>query len=346
MQAALEDILSQAREVFPEINAGPAFEAEKARFVGPRGSFTELRKGIGQLTKEERPAAGQLLNRAKAELEALFEQTLERIREQELAKRAGPPVDVTLPPPGLMSGGRHLIMQIREELCGIMRKIGFTVAEGPEVETEWFCFDALNTPSDHPARDMQDTYYMKPGVRFGNIPAHGDERYLLRTHTSTVQIREMLKTPPPLRIVSPGRCYRRDTTDATHSASFHQLECLAVDRDISVRDLKAVLDYMFQSLLGKEAKTRFRPHFFPYTEPSFEVDFYSGHLPKVGKDWVEIGGCGIVDPNVFEAVGYDPQEWSGYAFGFGIERIAMILHGVDDIRYFYQNDLRFLRQFA
>jgi phenylalanyl-tRNA synthetase alpha chain len=214
------------------------------------------------------------------------------------------------------------------------------------VETEYFCFDALNTPPDHPARDMQDTYYLPLDASFGNVSRNGSERYLLRTHTSTVQIREMLRHKPPVRIVSPGRCYRRDTTDATHSASFHQLECLAVDEGISVKDLKAILDYVFKSLLGKESKVRFRPHFFPYTEPSFEVDFYSGHLAKVGKEWVEIGGCGMVDPNVFEAVGYDPKRWTGYAFGFGLERIAMILSGVDDIRYFYQNDVRFLRQFA
>jgi phenylalanyl-tRNA synthetase alpha chain len=227
-----------------------------------------------------------------------------------------------------------------------MRRAGFAVAEGPEVETEFYCFDALNTPPEHPARDMQDTYYLPGATLFGNIQRKGNERYLLRTHTSTVQIREMMKKKPPIRIVSPGRCFRRDTTDATHSASFHQLECLAVDQNISVKDLKAILDYVFKSLLGKESRVRFRPHFFPYTEPSFEVDFYSGHLPKVGKEWVEIGGCGMVDPNVFKSVGYDPEVWTGYAFGFGLERIAMILSGVDDIRYFYQNDIRFLHQFA
>ena len=173
-----------------------------------------------------------------------------------------------------------------------------------------------------------------------------DEKYLLRTHTSSVQIRTMLKGPPPIRIVSPGRVYRRDTTDATHSANFHQLECLYVDKHVTVRDLKALLDYIFSSLLGKDTKTRFRPHYFGYTEPSFEVDLSAKHLPKVNKEWVEICGCGLVDPTVFEGVGYDPQVWSGYAFGIGLERLAMMLHGIDDIRYFYQNDLRFLKQFA
>jgi len=346
MEEKLKAIVEEARQMFPQVSSQAEFEAEKARFVGPRGSFTEIRKQIGTLPKEDRPKAGRWVNETKQALEALFKDSQDRLRQEEMNRRVGPPVDVTLPPDARARGGLHLITQIREELCAIMRRVGFTVAEGPEVETEWYCFDALNTPSDHPARDMQDTYYMKDGVDFGNVSRNDSERYLLRTHTSTVQIREMLKSPPPIRIVSPGRCYRRDTTDATHSASFHQLECLAVDEGVTVKDLKAVLDYLFQSLLGKEAKTRFRPHFFPYTEPSFEVDFYSGHLEKVGKEWVEIGGCGMVDPAVFEAVGYDPRRWSGYAFGFGIERIAMILYGVDDIRYFYQNDLRFLRQFS
>jgi len=346
MEEQLKQIVAQAREALAQVDSQPRFEAVKATIVGPNGSFTAVRKLIGQIPPAERPAAGRLINEAKTQIEALLDSALQQIKAAEMRSRLGPAIDPTLPAPGATLGSRHLITQIREELCSIMRRAGFAVAEGPEVETEFYCFDALNTPPDHPARDMQDTYYMPEGVRFGNISRHGNERYLLRTHTSTVQIREMLKQQPPVRIVSPGRCYRRDTTDATHSASFHQLECLAVDEGISVKDLKAILDYLFKSLLGKESRVRFRPHFFPYTEPSFEVDFYSGHLPKVGKEWVEIGGCGMVDPAVFEAVGYDPQRWSGYAFGFGIERIAMILYGVDDIRYFYQNDLRFLTQFA
>jgi len=235
---------------------------------------------------------------------------------------------------------------VRDEIVRILKSVGFVVAEGPEVETEYFCFDALNTPKDHPARDLQDTFYLPNDATLGNVSKKEDERYLLRTHTSTVQIRTMLEQEPPVRIISPGRCFRRDTTDATHSASFTQVEGLYVDKGVTVRDLKAVLDHLMKSLLGKDAKTRFRPHFFPYTEPSFELDASCAHLAKLGKEWVELGGCGMVDPNVFEAVGYDPEVYSGYAFGFGIERIAMILYGIDDIRYFYQNDYRFLKQFS
>ncbi|HNX04048.1 MAG TPA: phenylalanine--tRNA ligase subunit alpha, partial [Opitutales bacterium] len=229
MQEELNEIVAKARAALGETGTMPQFEAAKAAIVGPNGSFTAIRKNIGKLSKEERPAAGKLINEAKDAIEAALAANLERIHAKELAAKVGPAVDVTLPPPSLAIGSRHPIAQIREELCSIMRHAGFSVAEGPEVETEFFCFDALNTPPEHPARDMQDTYYLPLNTRFGNVVKHGNERYLLRTHTSTVQIREMLKHKPPVRIVSPGRCYRRDTTDATHSASFHQMECLAVD---------------------------------------------------------------------------------------------------------------------
>ena len=231
-------------------------------------------------------------------------------------------------------------------MCRILHKVGFVVADGSEVETEFYCFDALNTPAGHPSRDPKDTFYFPETTRFGNVSRRGEgEKYLLRTHTSSVQIRTMLRQPPPVRIVSPGRTFRRDTTDATHSANFHQLECLYVDKNVTVRDLKALLDYIFASLLGPDTKTRFRPHYFGYTEPSFEVDLSAKHLPKVKKEWIEIGGCGMVDPAVFAAVGWEPEAWTGYAFGMGLERLAMMLYGIDDIRYFYQNDLRFLKQF-
>jgi phenylalanyl-tRNA synthetase alpha chain len=347
MQETLSAILAKAGPELAALQTRADFEAAKARYVGPHGEFTALMKQMGTVPKEQRPAMGKLVNEAKAQLQAQLDATLERIAAAEIAAQLGPAVDPTLPSPDAGPGTMHPLTQVREEMCRILRKAGFTVADGPEVETEYYCFDALNTPADHPARAEQDTFYFPENAKFGNIARKvPGEKYLLRTHTSSVQIRTMLKGEPPIRIVSPGRVYRRDTTDATHSANFHQLECLYVDRNVTVRDLKALLDYIFASLLGKDTKTRFRPHYFGYTEPSFEVDLSAKHLPKVNKEWIEIGGCGMVDPSVFEAVGYDPEVWTGYAFGMGLERLAMLVYGIDDIRYFYQNDVRFLKQFG
>ncbi len=347
MQDQLAALLAKAETDLAVLATRPEFEAAKARLVGPNGELTACMKQMGSVPKEQRPALGKLINETKLAVQARLDAALARIESAELAAKLGPAVDPTLPSTDRGPGTQHPLTLVREEMTRILRKVGFTVVEGPEVETEYYCFDALNTPSDHPARDAQDTFYLPESARFGNVSkksAH--EKYLLRTHTSSVQIRTMLKGQPPIRIVSPGRVYRRDTTDATHSANFHQLECLYVDKNVTVRDLKALLDYIFASLLGKETKTRFRPHYFGYTEPSFEVDLSAKHLPKVNKEWIEIGGCGMVDPIVFKDVGYDPDVWSGYAFGMGLERLAMLLYGIDDIRYFYQNDVRFLRQFA
>lgn len=347
MQETLSALLAKAEPELAALRNRAEFEAAKARYVGPNGELTALMKQLGAVPKEQRPALGRLVNEAKAQLQLQLDAALARIGEAEIAAQLGPAVDPTLPATGAGPGTRHPLTQVREEMCRILRKAGFSVVEGPEVETEFYCFDALNTPADHPARDIQDTFYFPEKAAFGNISRRVEgERYLLRTHTSSVQIRTMLKRPPPIRIVSPGRVYRRDTTDATHSANFHQLECLYVDKDVTVRDLKALLDYIFASLLGRDTVTRFRPHYFGYTEPSFEVDLSAAHLPKVNKEWIEIGGCGMVDPGVFEAVGYDPEVWSGYAFGMGLERLAMLVYGIDDIRTFYQNDVRFLRQFG
>ena len=343
MQDTISAILAKAPAELAALKTRAEFEAAKARYVGPNGEFTALMKQMGAVPKEQRPAMGKLINEAKGQLSSQLDATLERIAAAEIAAQLGPAVDPTLPSPDAGPGTRHPLTQVREEMCRILRKAGFTVADGPEVETEYYCFDALNTPADHPARAEQDTFYFPEKTRFGNIARKvPGEKYLLRTHTSSVQIRTMLKGQPPIRIVSPGRVYRRDTSDATHSANFHQLECLYVDKNVTVRDLKALLDYIFASLLGKDTKTRFRPHYFGYTEPSFEVDLSAKHLPKVNKEWIEIGGCGMVDPLVFEGVGYDPEVWSGYAFGMGLERLAMLVYGIDDIRYFYQNDVRFL----
>lgn len=347
MTDLLNALLAKADAELPGLRTRPEYEAAKARYVGPNGEFTALIKNLSSVPKEERPAFGRSVNEAKEKLQARLDAALRRIVQQELAARIGPAVDPTLPSPEPGPGTYHPLTLVREEVCRILRKAGFAVADGPEVETEFYCFDALNTPADHPARDSQDTFYFPESARFGNVSRRNPgDRYLLRTQTSSVQIRTMLKGPPPIRIVSPGRAYRRDASDASHSANFHQIECLYVDRGVTVRDLKALLDYLFSSLLGAGVKTRFRPHYFAYTEPSFEVDLSARHLPKINKEWIEIGGCGLVDPAVFGAVGYDPAVWTGYAFGMGIERLAMILYGVDDIRTFYQNDLRFLRQFA
>jgi len=304
----------------------------RAALLGANGRFTALLKQLGTLPKEEKPAAGKLLNAAKVELEAILN---ERKGELEL-KAALPkdPTDFTLPGRRRSLGRLHPLTQVTEDIVRSFRKIGFVVADGPEIEDDYHCFDALNTPADHPARDTQDTFYLQTSGRS-----------LLRTHTSSVQIRVMEKQQPPVRIIVPGRVYRRDNADATHNPTFHQIEGLYVDRNVTVGDLKGTVEFVFRELLGEETRIRFRPHYFSYTEPSFEIDFSSALTRKMGKEWLEIAGCGMVHPQVFENVGYDPEVWTGWAFGFGIERIAMIRYAITDIRLFYENDLRFLRQF-
>ena len=311
-----------------------ALEQARTSYLGSNGKITALMKQLGTLSKEEKPAAGKAINETKQELERIIG---ERRAELEL-KAALPkePADFTAPGRRHSLGKLHPLTLVTEDIVRCFRKIGFVVADGPEIEDEYHCFDALNTPADHPARDSQDTFYV--GTAPGAKP-------LLRTHTSSVQIRVMEKQAPPIRIIVPGRVYRRDNADATHNPTFHQIEGLYVDKGVTVGDLKGTVEYVFKELLGDEVKLRFRPHYFSYTEPSFEIDFASSLTKKMGKDWLEIAGCGMVHPKVFETVGYDPEQWSGWAFGFGIERIAMIRYGIDDIRLFYQNDLRFLKQF-
>lgn len=346
MQQQLASILADATASAPAITTRPEFETFKARIVGPNGTLTAAMKAMGSVPKEDKPAAGKLLNQAKGELEKIFTEALARIEQNEIAARLGAPIDPTLPSPDDFAGSLHPLTQVREEVVGVFRKLGFTVAEGPEIESEWYCFDALNTPDNHPARDMQDTLFMPNGVRCADAPKRSDEAYVLRSHTSSVQIRTMLKQPPPIRIVAPGRCFRRDTVDATHSANFHQIEGLWVDKNVTLRDLKSVLDAFVREMFGSGTEIRLRPSFFPFTEPSFEMDLKSPNLGRLSDRWLEIMGCGLVDPKVFENVGYDATQWTGLAFGMGLERIAMLLHGIDDIRHFYANDLRFLRQFA
>jgi phenylalanyl-tRNA synthetase alpha chain len=309
-----------------------ALEQTKGAWLGANGKFTALMKQLGTLPKEERPAAGKLINVAKAELEGALSG-----RREELELTAAlpkEPADFTAPGRRRGLGKRHPLTQVTDDIVRAFRKIGFAVAEGPEIEDEYHCFDALNTSADHPARDAQDTFYLNT-----------TDKRLLRTHTSSVQIRVMKSQPPPVRIIVPGRVYRRDNADATHNPTFHQIEGLYVDKNVTVGDLKGTVEFVFRELMGSDVKIRFRPHYFSYTEPSYEIDFTNALVKKMGKDWLEIAGCGMVHPQVFENVGYDGQVWTGWAFGFGIERIAMLRYGINDIRLFYENDVRFLRQF-
>ncbi|MEW6306608.1 MAG: phenylalanine--tRNA ligase subunit alpha [Verrucomicrobiota bacterium] len=309
-----------------------ALESARTSYLGSNGKFTALLKQMGSLSKEERPAAGKLINVAKVELEAAL---AEKRSELELkASLPKEPTDFTLPGRRRRLGRLHPLTQVTEDIVKSFRKLGFVVADGPEIEDEYHCFDALNTPADHPARDTQDTFYLGGAVRL-----------LLRTHTSSVQIRVMEKQQPPVRIIAPGRVYRRDNADATHNPTFQQIEGLYVDKGVTVGDLKGTVEFVFKELLGDEVKLRFRPHYFSYTEPSFEIDFTNSLVRKMGKEWLEIAGCGMVHPKVLKGVGYDPEIWTGWAFGFGIERLAMLRYDVHDIRLFYENDVRFLRQF-
>jgi len=336
--AGLSDQIDPLKQAaLAELKAAPdlaALEQTKGAWIGVHGRFTALMKQLGTLPKEEKPAAGKAINAAKIELEtALAERRAEIELEAALPKE---PTDFTLPGRRRPLGKLHPLTHVTEDIVRSFRKIGFVVADGPEIEDEYHCFDALNTPADHPARDTQDTFYLNTG---------STSPLLLRTHTSSVQIRVMKKQPPPVRIIVPGRVYRRDNADATHNPTFQQVEGLYVDKGVTAADLKGTVEFVFRELMGEDVKIRFRPHYFSYTEPSFEIDFTSALVKKMGKDWLEIAGCGMVHPQVFENVGYDPEVWTGWAFGFGIERIAMIRYGINDIRLFYENDARFLRQF-
>jgi phenylalanyl-tRNA synthetase alpha chain len=339
----LNDLEPLKQAALADLKAAPdlaALEQTKGIYLGANGKFTALMKQLGTLSKEERPAAGKLINQTKVDLEnALTERRSELELKAALPKE---PTDFTLPGRRRTIGKLHPLTQVADDIVRAFRKIGFAVADGPEIEDEFHCFDALNTPADHPARDLQDTFYVQNGA---DPKSKTQNSKLLRTHTSSVQIRVMQKQPPPVRIISLGRVFRRDNADATHNPTFQQIEGLYVDKNVTVGDLKGTVEFVFKELMGSDVKVRFRPHYFSYTEPSFEIDFSSSLVKKMGKDWLEIAGCGMVHPQVFENVGYDPEVWSGWAFGFGIERIAMIRYGINDIRLFYENDVRFLKQF-
>ncbi|MHC4230103.1 MAG: phenylalanine--tRNA ligase subunit alpha [Planctomycetota bacterium] len=306
-----------------------ALEEFRIKYLGRKGRVTQLLSQIGKLPAEQKPQAGQLANKVKNEVTRAFEQLKENLQAQQ--EKPQELVDVTLPGIPVNIGKAHVITQTLNELLEIFGRMGFGVAYGPEVEDEWHNFIALNIGPEHPARDPSDNFYI-------------DDNRLLRSQTSTIQIRVMENTKPPIRIVAPGRVYRPDTVDATHMYMFHQLEALVVDEDVSMVDMKTTIEQFIHTFFGPETKWRFRPSFFPFTEPSAEVDLLM--KDKTGNEsWVEMGGCGIVDPNVFDAVGIDSEKYTGWAFGFGIERLAMRKYGITDIRLLFENDLRFLRQF-
>jgi len=319
----------EALEELAQVQGLQALEAFRIKYLGRKGAVTQLLSQIGALPREDKPKAGQLANRVKKEVTAAFEQRKQTLERGQ--KRRGEFVDVTLPGVPVSLGKPHVISQTISELLEIFGRMGFGVAYGPEVEDEWHNFVALNIPPEHPARDPLDNFYIADNV-------------LLRSQTSTIQIRVMETTPPPIRVVAPGRVYRPDTVDATHMYMFYQLEALVVDEGVSMVDMKTTIEQFIHVFFGPETQWRFRPSFFPFTEPSAEVD-----LLLTGKDgtqsWVEVGGCGMVDPNVFDAVGIDSEKYTGWAFGFGIERLAMRKYEITDIRWLFENDLRFLSQF-
>jgi phenylalanyl-tRNA synthetase alpha chain len=335
----VDAIAAEARGAIARAESSAELEQLRVRFLGRQGTLTQLLRSLGTLPAKERPLVGAAANELKRELEALLElrlgQTRETERKQERARRR---YDLTLPGRRPPRGTLHPLTRVQDEIVSIFVGLGFSVAEGPEIESDYYNFEALNIPRDHPARDMQDTFYLS-------------EDTLLRTHTSPVQIRTMQAQRPPVRIICPGKVYRRDA-DVTHSPMFHQVEGLAVDRDISMGDLKGTLELFAREMFGPRSKIRFRPSFFPFTEPSAEVDVLcflcGGGGCRVCKQsgWLEILGSGMVHPQVLKNVGYDPEEVTGWAFGMGIERVAMLKYGIDDIRLFFENDLRFLRQFA
>jgi phenylalanyl-tRNA synthetase alpha chain len=336
MESQLEAIRSTALSALEACRSEADLEQLRVRFLGRGGELTALSDRMREVSKEDKPRIGKLLNEVRGAVTAAFEaRKASLVAEQESA--AFSEVDVTLPGVAAPVGALHPITQLMDRAIGIFRRMGFALADGPDIETEWHCFDALNTPADHPARNEQDTFYLPDGR-------------LLRTQTSTVQIRTLERSEPPVRIIAPGAAYRRDEVDATHLAQFSQMEGLYVDEGVTLSDLRGTLEFFFRELFGKDAQFRFRPHFFPFTEPSFEVDIRSAALG--GGRWLEIAGCGMVDPAVFEAINHrrgqraiDPERHTGFAFGFGLDRLAMVMGAVPDIRLFTDSDQRFLSQF-
>ena len=339
--AELDALLAEAEQAFVAASDPGTLEAARIDFLGAaKGRLKNVQKGLGAVAKEDKPAAGKRFNEVKTAIEAAFSAAQERLAAGGVQKTGGPQFDPTLPGERLRLGRLHPITQTIEELKDIMGRLGFSPADGPEIEDEYHNFEALNIPLEHPARDPLDNFYLS--VANGQAPTSGagaNRPLLLRSQTSTVQIRVMEKKKPPVRIISLGRVYRPDAADATHYPMFHQMEGLLVDRHVTMADLKSVLRMFATSYLGEDVHVRFRPSFFPFTEPSVEADMHWHDR------WIEFGGAGMVDPNVLSAVGYDPEIYSGFAFGLGVERLCMRRHGITDIREFYRNDIRFLAQF-
>lgn len=339
MRNKLEEIKESSKNILESVKDKSSLEAIRVEFLGKKGKLTDVLRGMGKLSAEERPAIGQLANEVRNYIEKEIARISEEIEKAETERKmAEETIDVTMPGKTRKLGGRHPITIVLDEIKDIFIGMGFQVTEGPEIETDYYNFEALNIPKDHPARDTQDTFYI-------------DENTLLRTQTSPCQIRTMEKMKPPIRIIAPGRVFRSDNPDATHSPLFHQVEGLVVDKGVTMADLKGTLEIFCKKMYGDDIQVRFRPHHFPFTEPSAELDIScpschgKGCRVCKGEGWIEILGAGMVHPKVLKICGIDPEEYSGFAFGLGLERIVMRRFDVDDIRLFYENDLRFLKQF-
>jgi phenylalanyl-tRNA synthetase alpha chain len=339
MQNQLMQILQEAKEYLSRNISMEETEELRVKLLGKKGKLTEILRSMGTLGEEERKALGKTANTVRSEIEKMLEQRFAEVKEaQRTARFKAEKIDVTEPGKKIVLGVKHPITITIEEISRIFMNMGYQIAEGPEVETVFNNFDALNASANHPARDFSDTVYITDNI-------------LLRTQTSPVQIRTLMKEKPPIKVISPGRCFRCDTPDATHSPMFHQVEGLAVDEGISMADLKGTLDAFAKELFGSKVRTKFRPHHFPFTEPSAEVDVScfkcggSGCRVCKGSGWIEILGCGLVHPNVLRVGNVDTEKFSGFAFGMGVERIAMLKYEIDDIRLFYENDMRFIQQF-
>ena len=339
MQAQLNKILEEAKEQLQQAASVSDVDEIRVKLLGKKGKLTEILRGMGKLSPEERKTTGQMENSVRSEIEGLLERRFADMKAAaKEAKFKLEKIDVTEPGKEVTLGVKHPLTITIEEISKVFMSMGFSIAEGPEVETVFNNFDALNAGPDHPSRDMSDTFYITEDI-------------LLRTQTSPVQVRTLMKTKPPIKVISPGRCFRCDTPDATHSPMFHQIEGLVVDEGITMADLKGTLDSFAKQLFGTETRTKFRPHHFPFTEPSAEMDVScfkcggKGCRVCKGSGWIEVLGCGMVHPHVLKVGGLDTEKYTGFAFGMGVERAAMLKYGVDDIRLFYENDMRFINQF-